>query len=242
MASWIAVGAAITLLWAHLSDTSSSSILPGPGAVWDRFREALQDGTYLPALLATAEEASLGWLVAALAAVPLGYLVGRYRALEEGLAPYLAGSQAMPIVAIAPLLVVWFGIGLEPKVIVAALVAFFPILATTASGVRSVPSDLRDAARAFGAGWWPAATKVDRPLAAHSVFSGLKVAAALSVTGAVVGEYVSPDQGLGHLVLIGSSDFDTPLMFVALLSLIVLGALAYAAVSAVERLTVRWEV
>jgi NitT/TauT family transport system permease protein len=241
LAGVVIVTAILLLLWTFLARSSDPSIVPEPELVWTRFTEAVSDGTYLPALMATAEEAVLGWGLAALVALPLGYILGRFRALEDALAPYLAGSQAMPVVAIAPLLVVWVGIGLTPKVIVSALIAFFPILATMASGVRGVPRDLRDTARVFGADWLSMAIHVDIPLAARTIFAGLKVAAALSVTGAVVGEFVSPDQGLGHLILLGSTNFDTPLMFVALLSLIGLGAISYTAVSLVERVVLRWD-
>jgi NitT/TauT family transport system permease protein len=147
----------------------------------------------------------------------------------------------MPVVAIAPLLVVWVGFGLLPKVIICALIAFFPMLATMAGGVRGVPSDLRDAARAFGATWLPMALHVDLPLAARTIFAGIKIAAALSVTGAVVGEFVSSDQGLGYLINFGRNNFDTALMFVATLSLIGLGALAYTLVSVTERIVLRWD-
>jgi NitT/TauT family transport system permease protein len=180
-------------------------------------------------------------LAAALVALPLGYAVGRSSALEDALAPYLAGSQAMPVVAIAPLLVVWLGFGLLPKVTVCALIAFFPMLATTASGVRGVPRDLRDAARVFGASALSLALRVDIPLAARTVLAGVKIAAALSVTGAVVGEFVASDQGLGYLIVFGRTNFDTPLIFVALLSLMALGALAYTAVSLVEKVVMRWD-
>lgn len=232
---------ALLLAWTVLAQRSSPDILPGPAAVWSRFQESLSDGTYLPSLRATVEEAAIGWFVAAIVALPLGYAVGRVRPLEDALAPYLAGSQAMPVVAIAPLLIVWVGFGLLPKVIVSSLIAFFPILATTAGGVRSVASDLRDAARAFGAGWLSMALYVDLPLAARTVFAGLKVGAALAVTGAVVGEFTNPDRGLGQLMLSGSYNNDTPLMFVALVSLVGLGALAYTAVSLVERLVIQWD-
>jgi NitT/TauT family transport system permease protein len=189
----------------------------------------------------TVEEAAAGWAVAAVIALPLGYLLGRLRALEDILAPYLAATQAMPVVAIAPLLVVWAGFGMLPKVIVSALIAFFPLLATTASGTRGVSKDLRDAARVFGASWRDLALYVDLPLAARTIFAGVKVSAALSVTGAVVGEFVSSDQGLGYLVNVGLQNFDTPLMFMAVLSLMALGASAYAVASIIERLVLRWD-
>lgn len=238
----IMIGAGLLLLvWALLARANGPSILPGPDRVWTRFVQAVRDGTFAPALLTTMQEAALGWLLAAVFAIPLGYAIGRFRALEDTLAPYLAGSQAMPIVAIAPLLVVWLGFGLAPKVIVCALIAFFPMLATTAAGVRAVPVELRDAARVAGADWMSLALHIDLPLAARSIFAGIKVAAALAVTGAVVGEFVSADQGLGFLIMFGRTNFDTPLMFVALIALIVLGALAYALVTVVERLIIRWD-
>jgi NitT/TauT family transport system permease protein len=233
--------AGLVLLWWILARSSDPTLLPGPVVVWDRFIQSLRDGTYLPALGTTTQEASLGWLIAALVALPLGYAVGKLRTLEAALAPYLAGSQAMPVVAIAPLLVVWLGFGLAPKVLICALIAFFPMLATTASGVRGVPADLRDAARVFGASTLRLAVHIEIPLAARTVMAGVKIAAALSVTGAVVGEFISSDQGLGFLIMIGRTDFDTPLIFVALLSLVAMGALAYTAVSLLERIILRWD-
>jgi NitT/TauT family transport system permease protein len=243
---WRLLGAVVTFAivlmgWTVLARSLSPSILPGPVVVWGRFTQALGDGTYFPALGTTVEEAAAGLLVGVIIALPAGYAIGRVRVLEDALAPYLAGSQAMPIVAIAPLLVVWVGFGILPKIIVCALIAFFPMLATTASGVRSVPSDLRDAALVAGAGRWAMAIYVDLPLAARTVFAGAKVAAALSVTGAVVGEFVSSDQGFGYLINLGRTNFDTPLMFVALISLMGLGALGYAGVSLVERLVLQWD-
>jgi NitT/TauT family transport system permease protein len=237
----LAMLAILLALWTLLARYNSATILPGPHAVWTSLRNAIGNGTYWPAVGATSEEAALGWVIALVVALPLGYLIGRVRSLEDVLAPYLAGSQAMPIVAIAPLLIVWVGFGLKPKVIVCSLIAFFPILATTASGVRGVPRDLRDTARVFGAGWLAMARLVDFPLAARTIFSGLKISAALAITGAVVGEFVNPDQGLGHLIVYGSNTFDTPLMFVGLISLIALGASAYTAVSLAERVVLRWD-
>lgn len=232
---------AFLLVWKLLAALTSPTILPGPATVSSRFREALSDGTYWPALTVTAEEAIDGWVVAAVVAIPLGYIIGRLRALEDALAPYLAASQAMPVVAIAPLLVVWAGFGLLANVVVCSLIAFFPMLATTAGGVRGVSRDLRDAATVYGAGPVQMARYVDLPLAARTIFAGIKVAVALSVTGAVVGEFVSADQGLGYLINVGRTNFDTPLMFVSMLSLMALGALGYTTVSLIERVVVQWD-
>lgn len=233
--------AALLLVWNLVARSSTPIIVPSPIAVWRRFALAVSDGTFEPALITTLSEAWWGWALAALVALPMGYLIGRFTVLEDVVAPYLASSQAMPIVAVAPILAIWLGFGLAPKIAVCALIAFFPMLATTASGVRGVPKDLRDAALVFGAGFLQMAVYVDLPLAARGIFAGIKVAAALAVTGAIVGEFVSSDQGLGYLVLLGRTNFDTPLMFVAMLSLMVLGAAAYGCVSLVERIVLRWE-
>jgi NitT/TauT family transport system permease protein len=229
------------LAWIFAAHQLPPQILPGPGLVWTRFMTALSDGTYVPSLYVTAAETATGWLIAVAVAVPAGYLIGRIRVLEDALAPYLASSQAMPIVAIAPLLAVWVGYGMPSIVTICALIAFFPVLATTAGGIRGVPRDLVDAGHVFGAGRLQMARYVYFPLASRAIFSGLKVAAALSVTGAVVGEYVSSDRGLGTLVMQGSNNFDTPLAFVALISLMALGGLAYFMVSLVERLLLQWD-
>jgi NitT/TauT family transport system permease protein len=227
-------------LWSTLATEQPSSILPGPWTVCSRFVEAWRDGTYLPAFGATLEEAALGWALGTAVALPLGYIVGRWRILEVAVTPYLAASQAMPVVAVAPLLLVWVGLGLKPKVIVAALIAFFPIMTTMASGLRGVERDLRDVARVFGANWWQTLVYLELPRAARSIFAGLKIGAALAVTGAVVGEFVNPDQGLGSLIITGQQNFDTPLMFVAVLSLMFLGASAYALVNFLERRVLQW--
>lgn len=235
------IGVGIVLLWELLALVNTPDVLPGPGAVWNRFVQSVQDGAFFPAVGTTAEEAVIGWAIAAAFALPLGYAIGRFRFLEDALAPYLAGSQAMPVVAIAPLLLIWLGAGLSSKVSVSALIAFFPMLATTASGVRGVSRDLADAGRVFGATGWPLARYVYVPLAARAILSGVKVAAALSVTGAVVGEFIASDQGLGYLVTSSLTNFDPPMTYVAVIGLVIMGALAYGIVSVAERLVLRWE-
>jgi NitT/TauT family transport system permease protein len=241
LAASVLIGVGIVLLWALLAKVNDPTVLPGPGPVWSRFILSLQDGSFLPAAGTTAEEAVIGWLIAAVVALPLGYVIGRSRFLEEALAPYLAASLAMPIVAISPLLLIWLGPGLAPKVWISALIAFFPMLATTASGVRGVPRDLSDAGQVFGATGWMLARVIYLPLAARAIFSGMKVAAALTITGAVVGEFIASDQGLGYLVNLSRQNFDPPLTYVAVIALVLMGALAYSIVSLVERLVLRWD-
>lgn len=231
---------AVIGIWALIAARYPANLVPGPIAVWNSFVTSWKQGLFLPAFGTTLEEAALGWAIGSAVALPLGYIVGRWISLGRTLGPSLAASQAMPIVAIAPLLAVWLGFGLEPKVVLAALIAFFPVMATTATGIRGVDRDLRDVARVFGAGWWQTAIYLEAPRAARSIFAGEKISATLAVTGAVVAEFVSSDQGLGFLVMLGRQNFDTPLVFVALISLMALGAGAYALLSLGERIVLTW--
>jgi NitT/TauT family transport system permease protein len=235
------IGLGLLLLWQLLANASTPDVLPGPAPVWASFVRALQDGSLLDAIGATAQESAVGWLIAAVIAIPAGYFIGRYQVLEDTLAPYLAGSVAMPVVAISPLLLIWIGPGLWAIVAVCTLISFFPMLASTASGVRGVPREAVDAGRVFGANGWYMAWLIYLPLAARTMFSGIKVGAALSVTGAVVGEFVAPEQGLGFLVSLGSSNFDPSLKFVAVITLILMGAAAYGIAGLAERLVLRWD-
>ena len=157
-----------------------------------------------------------------LAATTLGYLLARSRLLERILAPYVVASQSIPIVAIAPLLVIWFGPGLFSKVLICALIVFFPILINTIVGMRSVPEDLRDLMRSLQATRWQTLTRLEIPAALPVFLGGLRMGATLSVIGAVVGEFVGADRGLGFLINQGRGVYDTELVFVAVFSLIVM--------------------
>jgi len=243
ISTWLLPPALLALLlgvWCLLASRYPSSVVPWPLQVWSSFVQSLRDGIFLPDLATTAEEAFIGWAIGSAVALPLGYIIGRVLTLERALAPYLASSQAIPIIAIAPLLVQWTGFGLMSKVVVAGLITFFPVMATTAFGIRSIDRDLRDVARVFGAGWRQTLFHLELPAAARSIFAGEKIAAALAVTGAVVGEYVGASQGLGYRIEFALQNFDMALAFVGLVALMSLGAAAYAAVSLAERMVVTW--
>ncbi len=227
-------------IWCAMASRFPSSVVPWPLQVWESFVLAIRDGVLLPDLGTTFEEAFLGWLIGSAIALPLGYVVGRWSGLERGLAPYLAASQAIPVIAVAPLLVQWAGFGLTAKVCVAALIVFFPVVATSASGMRGVERDLRDVARVFGASWYQTLIHLELPRAARSIFAGEKISAALAVTGAVVGEYVSGGAGLGYRVQFALQNFDMPLAFAAVLTLMALGAVAYGSISLIERMVLNW--
>jgi len=218
-----------------------SFILPSPAQVWTRFLRALSDGSLLVHAGVTLFEILTGLLVGALAATVLGYLVAKSRALERVLAPYLVASQAIPLVAIAPLLVIWFGPGIFSKILICALIVFFPVLVNTVVGVRAVPTALHDLMRSLRATRAQILLKLEIPAALPVFLGGLRIGATLSVIGAVVGELVGADMGLGFLINVGRGQYDTALVFVAVFTLILLALALYGVVAWAEKKLLSWQ-
>ena len=216
-------------------------ILPGPERVWARLLTVIADGTLWRHTATTLAEVLAGLALGTSVAFVLGYLLSRSRTVERVVAPYIVASQSIPIVAIAPLLVIWFPAGITSKIIVSALIVFFPILISCIAGLRSAEPDLRDLMRALAATRWQTFTKLELPAAMPMLVSGLKVGATLSVIGAVVGEFVGADRGLGFLVKQGQGLYDTPLMFVAVISLVVIAMSLYGLVVLIERHLLAWK-
>lgn len=216
-------------------------ILPSPLDVWVRFLKALSDGSLFVHAGVTLLEITLGLICGVLLATVLGYLVARSRTLERALSPYLVASQAVPLVAIAPLLVIWFGPGVFSKVLICALIVFFPVLVNTVVGVRAVPPALHDLMRSYHAAPRDILVKLEVPAALPVFLGGLRIGATLSVIGAVVGELVGADSGLGFLINVGRGQYDTALVFVALFTLVVLALMLYGIVILVEGKFLIWQ-
>jgi NitT/TauT family transport system permease protein len=216
-------------------------ILPSPASVWTRFLRALVDGLLLTHSLVTLLEVLVGLLTGALFATLIGYLVAKSRLLENLLSPYLVASQAVPLVAIAPLLVIWFGPGMFSKFLICALIVFFPVLVNTVVGVRAVPPALHDLMRSLRATRGQILLKLEVPAALPVFLGGLRVGATLSVIGAVVGELVGSDRGLGYLVNVGRGQYDTALVFVAVFTLIFLALALYGLVALLEKRLLIWQ-
>ncbi len=235
----LAVGLAT---WEAISRWSGlpTFILPAPTAVLRRFIELAAEGDLLRHTLATLSEILLGLAIGVVVAFSIGYLLAKSRSLEKVLAPYIVASQSIPVVAIAPLLIIWFGAGTLSKVLISALIVFFPVLVNTVVGVRSVPADLRDLMRSLRASRWQTFAKLDVPASLPVLFGGLKIGATLAVIGAVVGEFVAADQGLGFLITLNRGLYDTAGVFVAVFLLIGLAMLMYTGVSLLERRTLGW--
>lgn len=215
-------------------------ILPPPGLVWMRLVQVVRDGSLWRNTLVTLQEVIAGLLLGATAATGLGYLLAKSRTVERLLAPYVVASQSVPIVAIAPLLIIWFGPGMFSKVLICALTVFFPILVNTIVGMRSVPEELRDLMRSLRATRWETLALLEVPAAMPVFLGGLRVGATLSVIGAVVGEFVGADRGLGYMVNRARGQYDTALVFVAVLTLIVLAIALYGLVTWVEARLLSW--
>lgn len=215
-------------------------IFPSPGLVWDRFLQLVKDGSLLRHSIITLAEIVVGLIAGVLSASALGYGLAKSPALERVLAPYIVASQSIPTVAIAPLLIIWFDAGFFSKVLICALIVFFPVLVNTVVGVRSVPDDLRDLMRSLQATKWQTFTKLEIPASMPVFLGGLRIGATLSVIGAVIGEFVGADRGLGFLINRGKGQYDTALVFVAVFTLVVLALSLYGCVALLESRLLAW--
>jgi NitT/TauT family transport system permease protein len=227
--------AAGLLLWQLISALVPSYLVPSPAQVVVRWGQLLTSGVLGADLITTLEEALLGFLLGSVAALVLGYLTAHVRLLEMVVSPYVAASQAMPMIAFAPLLITVFGIGLLPKVLIAALIIFFPVLVNTVTAVRGVDRDLLDAARSDGAGGVRLLLLVEGPLSLPVILSGVKMSITLAMTGALVAEFVASSSGLGYLLQLGRTDYDGPMVFAAALTVAAVSVIAYAGITALER-------
>lgn len=216
-------------------------LLPTPGGVWNKFVTTLADGTLITHAAITFYEVLLGLALGSGLAMLLGYALAKSPVTEKILSPYLVASQAIPMVAIAPLLIIWFGAGIFSKVLVCALIVFFPVLVNTMIGFRAVPENLRDLMRSLRATRWQKLRLLEIPAALPVLFGGLRIGATLSVIGAVVGEFVGSDKGLGFLINVGRGQYDTALVFVAIFTLIFMALVLYGLAMLAEKRSTRWK-
>src|SRR5882757_939060 len=197
---------------------------------------------HLPLILkntwVTTVEILLGYFTSIAVGVPLALGIFMWPAFSRTVLPLLISSQAIPKVAIAPLLLVWFGFGLIPKVLVAFLIAFFPIVISTAVGLALIEQEKTYLARSMGLGAAATFFKIRLPNALPSIFAGLKISITLAVVGAVVGEFVGGEAGLGYMLMVANGSMDTPLLFAGLIALTIQGVVLYALVEWAERLAI----
>jgi NitT/TauT family transport system permease protein len=235
--------AAAALLWYLLARLGGfpSFILPTPDLVFRRFWVAASDGSLLRHSAVTLAEVLVGLGLGVFTASTLGYLLAKSRAFERLLAPYIVASQSVPVVAIAPLLVIWFGPGLFSKILICALIVFFPVLVNTVVGLRSVPEELHELLRSLKATGWQTFRLLEVPASLPVFLGGLRIGATLAVIGAVVGEFVGSDRGLGFLINVGRGQYDTALVFVAVFTLVVMALALYGCVVWMESRLLSWQ-
>lgn len=229
-------------LWALIVRVGNypTFILPDPISVFNELAEITLDGTLWHHAQATLLEIVGGLALGLSTATLLGYLLAKSPLLERLTGPYIVASQSIPAVAIAPLLVIWFGSGKISKILICALIVFFPILVNTIVGIRSVDQGLKTLMRSLRANRWQTFVMLEIPAAMPVLLGGLKIGVTLSVIGAVVGEFVGADRGLGYLISLSKGLFNTPLMFAALIALGAISLSLYLIVTGLERWLLAW--
>jgi len=215
-------------------------ILPAPSAIPAEM--AKRSAAVLSGTLYTGEAMLIGFVVAVVVGVALAVVVAFSRRLEALIYPVVLFLQIVPKIAILPLFLIWIGYGLTPKVLAVFLLSFFPVLLNAIQAFKSVDPEIMDLARSTGASRWRVFRMVQLPHALPLIFTGIKVAAALSATAAVVAEFVASDRGLGYQLIEHSNNMNTSMTFGIILVLCVMGLLLYGAVELVERFAIPWHV
>jgi NitT/TauT family transport system permease protein len=216
----------------------SSLLLPAPADVFSSLVDGFSSGLFLSNLWVTMQESLLGFLVALLVSLPLGYALAKSRLFAVAFHPYLAAGQAIPVLAIAPLLSLWIGYGLFTNVVVSFLVVFFPLVVNAMLGLQLIDGSLIDAARVEGAGGWSLLVNIEFPLALPPIMAAFRTCLTLAIVGALVAEFViGGDLGLGSLVLQAKNQYNLPLMFATLIILAALAAVYYGFAWLLTKLT-----
>jgi NitT/TauT family transport system permease protein len=237
------LGLIVYFIWVQAANSGRypAFILPHPDTVWTRFVELADSGNLVRHIAVTMREALTGLVAASILGVILGYIIARVRLMDYLLTPYLIFLQAIPIIAISPLIIIWFGSSYTSKAIIAGLITWFPMLIATIVGIRNVSPELRELMRANVARSWQILWHLEIPSALPELLGGLKIAVTLSVIGAAVGEFVSAREGLGYLVFFGRAASDTPLVFVGVFLLTGLSLLLYGLVAWLEYTVLVWK-
>jgi len=210
-------------IWHIIAAGTTPLILPNPYDVFMRLVSYFINGRVWPHLFMTTQEILAGFVLGSVLGIGFGTLVSESDIARKVIMPYIIVTQALPKFALAPMLVIWFGFGMAPKVIIAALIAFFPLVENTYMGLTTTPQPQLELFRALRASRITTLLKLRIPHAVPAIFSGFRVALMLSLVGAVVAEYVGANQGLGALIIVSQGTLDTELMFVAFVILTVLG-------------------
>jgi len=213
-------------------------LVPRPAAVWDKILS--EWGSLMHHSYVTLYETVIGFALATVLGVVTAVLIAYSRTMDKALYPIVLFAQVIPKIAIAPLLVVWFGNGLAPKIILAVLIAFFPVVVSGVAGLRSTDPELLELSATMGASRWKTFRKIRFPNALPHLMAGEKVAVTLAVVGAVVGEFVGASEGLGYVLLLANGNLDAALLFAALILMSLIGIVLFVVVEVAEALLIPW--
>ena len=239
---WRPVVLVIALLAAWWAVTAAGLvapyILPSPGDTWATTADNV--GYLAQNTWVTTWETLVGFVIAAALGVAMAIVMVYSTSLEKTVYPLILFAQVIPKIAVAPLFIVWLGFGPSPKILVAVLMAFFPIVISGLAGMRSVDPEILELTSTMGASRFKTFLKIRLPASLPQLMSGLKVAATLAVTGAVVGEFVGANEGLGYVILQANGNIDTAMLFAALIIMSALGILLFAIIELAEKLLIPW--
>jgi NitT/TauT family transport system permease protein len=225
----------ILLLWEMLAKQMSELVLPAPSVVVTTLIEGLTSGYYTPHILRTSLEIVIGLFLGSLLGILTGILMGEVEFIRKLLFPYVIASQAVPKLALAPLFILWFGFGMTSKVVITALICFFPLMENTVTAIQYTDPKKIELFRVLGANRWQTLFKLKIPAGLPSIMAGFRVAVVLAVVGAVVGEFIGGSEGLGALIIASQGMMDTPLMFSVLILITILGTFLYQLIYFIER-------
>jgi sulfonate transport system permease protein len=232
--------AALLMLWQVTVSDRNVAFFSRPSIVWGKLVELALDPDFHHDIAVTLSEIALGYGIGAAVGLALGFVLGRSRLLSNLLQPFIIGLYSIPKIALAPLFIVWLGLGMPSKVAVVILATFFLVFFNTYSGLINLNEELVRLARLMGASRLQCIMRVILPSAAHQIFIGLKTAVPYAVIGAVIGEYIGSNAGLGHFILYASQTYDAPALFSGIAALIVIVFLCNFGLNQLERRVIRW--
>lgn len=216
-------------------------IIPEPVAVWETFWRVLTNGILFHHVFTSLSQMLVGLFIGSVIGIVLGYLLAKSTFLETVLSPLIVALQSTPVVAYAPLLVIWFGSGATSKIVTCVLIVFFPILMNTIIGIRSVPNESAEFMRLLNANRWDTLLKLEIPASLPTLLGGLKVSATLAMIGVAVGEFIQADAGIGFWIKLSRERYDTAQVIVGVITMAVIARLMYGMVSLFESRLLHWQ-
>ena len=237
----LSVGVFIAIWWIYVAVKHVPAyILPSPPKVWNSLEKMFVKGTVYPHLWTTTYEVILGFVIGAFLGIVLGYIFIKVDALKTMLMPYLIFLQTAPKIALVPLFVIWFGIGLVSKVVLIISMVLFPVLSGMMLGLESIPPDVRNLMKILKASKWQIFSQVEMQYSLPALFASMKVGIVQAVIGAIVAEWMSGKQGLGYILTYASSTYDTRMLLAGIIVTIILGIATYQVISVLEDKFLYW--